>query len=624
MKRIETITITNFCVYEQEMFELQNGSNLLIYGENGSGKSSLYKAIQRFFKSSLNSTVAFTKNKYFEANDGSISVVFSDFTLSDAQRIPVKIDDTVEEYVFSSTPSLTTNGVPLIRTASRVSGFLDYTDLLKVYLHENSNPNLFDHIVVNLLGEHIPFSSGGTVQLGQKWRQLNMDLFNAYSKNVRCHKIAFNELPIFELHLRALLDAVFSELNRLLDNYFEDLHINLQYNLKPIVFNHGRSKSNWNLEHDLRLQVVKDGGLVLNDYNSVLNEARLSAIAVCLYLASLLKMPTAVDCKILFLDDVFIGLDSGNRLPILQILKNEFKFYQKIIASYDRQWYELTKNYVEIYDKGCWQMIEMYSSFDDSQNRPRSIIVKGDSSMDRACRYLHNKISPDYPAAANYMRKAIEKLLSTGIPKHEKIDGNLMQIESYKLSALIHKFHRFLERVGEDTTDIEIIISLLRALLHPLSHYEIDSPMYRKELVLIEKAYRNVEKMIAVKNFKTSSKCILDAGSRIRLNIKNSVIDYYYDIALIENIISYNSTVVEAKCRLKRMYGTLDGSAQGEYTPNKNNKNYHYDSLKDMVSKISSYIVTQGQKLDSLPADYISMFEYHDGINWMNLRDKLS
>lgn len=624
MKRIETVTITNFCIYEQEIFDLQNGSNLLIYGENGSGKSSLYKAIQRFFKSSLNSRVEFTKNKYLEADDGSVIITFSDFTLIDDQTVPVKVDNTAEEYIFSSAPALTTNGIPLIRTASRVSGFLDYTDLLKVYLHKNANPNLFDLIVENLLGEHIPLSSGGTVQLGQKWRQLNNDLFKAYTRNDRRHRMAFNELPVFESHLRTLLDAVFTELNRLLDNYFEDLHINLQYSLKPIVFDYSRPKSNWRLEHDLRLQVVKDGGLILNDYNAILNEARLSAIAVCLYLASLLKMPTSVDCKILFLDDVFIGLDSGNRLPILQILKNEFKSHQKIIASYDRQWYELAKNFVDINEKGRWQTIEMYSSFDDSQNRPKSIIIKGDSSMDRACRYLHNKTSPDYPAAANYMRKAIEKLLSTGIPKHEKVDGNLTQIESYKLSTLVHKFHRFLERVNEDTTDIKIIISLLRALLHPLSHHEIDSPMYRKELVLIEKAYRNVENTIITKNFKTNCKCILGAGSNFRLNIKNGVIDYYYDIILSENIISYNSTVIEPKCRLKRMYGTEKGNPLSEYTPKKNNTTYHYDSLKEVVAKISNYLCDKKEDIDNLPIDYISLFEYHDGVNWINLRDKLS
>ncbi len=624
MKRIEKVTITNFRVYEQEIFELQNGSNLLIYGENGSGKSSLYKAVQKFFKSSLNSDIAFTKNKYLEDNVGSVSIAFSDFILSGDQRTLTKTNSTIEEYIFSSAPAMTTNGIPLIRTAARVSGFLDYTDLLKVYLHENSNPNLFNLIVVNLLGEHTPLSSGGTVQLGQKWRQLNHDLFDTYTRKGRCHKIALNELPVFESHVRTLLDAVFTELNRLLDNYFEDLHINLKYRLEPIAFNYGDSKPNWALKHDLRLQVIKDGGLILDDYNVVLNEARLSAIAVCLYLASLLKMPTAVDCKVLFLDDVFIGLDSGNRLPILQILANEFKFHQKIIASYDRQWYELAKNFVDINEKGCWQTMEMYSSFDDSQNRPKSIIIKGDSSIDRACRYLHDKRSPDYPAAANYIRKAIEKLLSTGMPKHEKIDGNLMQIESYKLSSLIHKFHRFLERIDEDTTDIKTITSLLRPLLHPLSHHEVDSPIYRKELVLIEKAYRNVEKMIIIKDFKTNSKCILEVGSAFRLHINNDIIDYYYDITLSENIILYKSTLIEAKCRLKKMNGVRNRVKQRQYIPNKNDINFHYSSLKDMVSKISDFIVNEQIELNSLPTDYISMFEYHDGTNWINLRTKLS
>lgn len=623
MKRIESVKINNFCVYEQETFEFQNGSNLLIYGENGSGKSSLYKAIQKFFKSSINSQVAYTKNKYLGTQDGSVTITFSEFNLSIGDTVPVKIEDSAEEYTFSSINEQTTNNIPLIRTASTVSGFLDYTDLLKVYFHENSNPNLFDIIVVNLLGEHIPFSSGGTVPVGQKWKQLNKDLFNAYTRNDRQHKIALNELPVFESHLRALLNDVFIELNRLLDHYFEDLHIKLEYRLEPIIFNYNRSKSKWNLKHDLRLRVVKDRDLVLNDYNVILNEARLSAIAVCLYLASLLKMPTINDCKILFLDDVFIGLDSGNRLPILEILKNEFKFHQKVIASYDRQWYELAKNFVEINEKGCWQTIEMYSSFDDIHNRPMSIIVKGDSNMDRACKYLHDKLSPDYPAAANYMRKALEKLLSTGMPKYESIDANLAQIESYKLSALIYKFHRFLERVGEDTEDVKRITTLLRALLHPLSHHEIDSPIYRKELVLIEKAYRNIENMLIVKDFKASCRCILETGSKLRLNIKGTEFDYFYDIVLLENIISYNTNIIEVKCRMKRSYGNENGIALKEYMPKKSSTTYHYDSLKDVVDKVSYYLVNQGKVLNFLPIDYISMFEYYDGDNWIKLKNKL-
>ena len=37
---------------------------------------------------------------------------------------------------------------------------------------------------------------------------------------------------------------------------------------------------------------------------------------------------TTTDFKVLFLDDVFIGLDLTNRLPILDIIKNEFYTYK--------------------------------------------------------------------------------------------------------------------------------------------------------------------------------------------------------------------------------------------------------------------------------------------------------
>ena len=58
---------------------------------------------------------------------------------------------------------------------------------------------------------------------------------------------------------------------------------------------------------------------MIDDYNQVLNEARLSAISTCIYLASIKNNPQAIEYKLLFLDDIFIGLDMGNRLPILKM-----------------------------------------------------------------------------------------------------------------------------------------------------------------------------------------------------------------------------------------------------------------------------------------------------------------
>lgn len=54
-------------------------------------------------------------------------------------------------------------------------------------------------------------------------------------------------------------------------------------------------------------------------YHHFLNEARLSALAVCIFLAAHLSIPSG-PYKILFLDDIFTGLDTSNRMPLLHIL----------------------------------------------------------------------------------------------------------------------------------------------------------------------------------------------------------------------------------------------------------------------------------------------------------------
>ena len=47
-------------------------------------------------------------------------------------------------------------------------------------------------------------------------------------------------------------------------------------------------------------------------------------------LASLKTIFEPPDYKFLFLDDIFIGLDTSNRIPLLNILQNEFDEYLKV------------------------------------------------------------------------------------------------------------------------------------------------------------------------------------------------------------------------------------------------------------------------------------------------------
>lgn len=49
-------------IYSIKIFPYPMERILLLYGENGSGKSSLYKAVQSFFKSSVDSSVEIATN----------------------------------------------------------------------------------------------------------------------------------------------------------------------------------------------------------------------------------------------------------------------------------------------------------------------------------------------------------------------------------------------------------------------------------------------------------------------------------------------------------------------------------------------------------------------------------
>ena len=108
----------------------------------------------------------------------------------------------------------------------------------------------------------------------------------------------------------------------ILDKFGHNIELKLQYtqvkptsDYKDIERNHVRAKIKY-----LSKQIDKP--------HIFLNEARLSAIAISIYLGMVKRHIQGIPCKVLFLDDIFIGLDISNRLPLLEILKSDFDSYQ--------------------------------------------------------------------------------------------------------------------------------------------------------------------------------------------------------------------------------------------------------------------------------------------------------
>lgn len=629
-KKITSIAINNFRGYfgEYDSINIPNGENLLVYGENGSGKSSLYKALNNFFTSSRDISVQYIKNRYLPNDPGGIQLQFSDYDTSTNQIL----SGTEVSHLFSDVNS--NHNVLFIQNTALVKGFLDYTDLLKVYFHTEPEPNLFELIILSLLGEHIPHSTGGNFRFKERWKQLQNDLTtNAYTRNDRCHKNAIAFLPTFETHLRGTLDEVFTILNRYLFDYFKELNIELSYLLAPLTFNYGY-KWEWHTTEAFKLQVIKDGIPIAGGYNDFLNEARLSAIAICLYLASLRTNPATVDLKVLFLDDVFIGLDAGNRIPILNILRNEFPDYQKFISTYDRHWFELAKKHFQSSNNEKWKVIEMYVGLDtdpvSNNNINKPIIIEGESYYDKAVRYLNHRSAPDFPASANYFRKALEELIKEFIPKWETADAESTQLPDYQLTQLVLRTKRFLANSGNPTGYIDNINSLLSALLHPLSHHEITSPLYRGELSIIENNFQKLKEQLISLDHLNNFKCCLEQNKRIKLTFEIDVVaNHYsfYELILKEPLTMIRNgaltpTISKVHCVADKCYGHNGTTPYQAFNPDKKNANFNYESLEDAYNRIHNFLM---KTLGTFPkaTNYLTTIEYHDGTNWQPILNKI-
>ncbi|WKK59904.1 AAA family ATPase [Sphingobacterium sp. BN32] len=617
-KRITNIKIRNCGAYFDEYsIPLHSGQNLLIYGENGSGKSSLYKALNSFFRNSV-STQEFTKNLFNSNNDGIVEVEFSNFLESD--------DPNSERYCFSESAS--NNEVAFIKEASLLNGFLDYTDLLKIYLKSDPNPNLFELIILNLLREFIPVSSASSISIGDQYDALINDLItNTRNTRSRSHKSGLLRIDEFDLSLRTLLDKIFILVNVYIKDYFFLSDIAIEYHLEKLEFFYpSKQKSTWFLKTDLRLKILKNGTELGEEYKNFLNEARLSSVAICLYLASLKLFPNEVDLKLIYLDDIFIGLDTSNRIPILNILNEQFSNYQIVISTYDRGFFEACIRKLGKTGQWDWKPIELYVGETDHNNAKIEvpILISSDSDLEKARYFLYNNQKPDYPAAANYFRKYLEHRLLEVFPDEIFREDNLQIIDAYKLSKTFKACKKLLQQNGIAISEFENLQSYLFLLLHPLSHHNTSSNTYKRDLKEIDNYIFNLleshRKLGFIKNLRHFAK---DTTIRIEFFINQYNIwyyEFYVKDCLFFNVETGLFSEVELTCT--KFYSIKNKVKQKVTTLNRGTSNINYRSIKEAFEEIGK-IISARYRFYKFNLDYDRYVSIYDGTNWILFDDTL-
>ncbi len=463
--KITDIEIKNFRAFPQTYhINLHNaGKNLLVYGENGSGKSSLYLALKFFLESGVPENSEDNRNRAFETHQniftedpGHIKLHFR----SESQREK-------DTYKWSRDVKEITD--ELISETSKAKGFLDYKVLLEThYLHrENDSVNLFDLLVEVLLANTI--NPRTDRPLTADWNAIQPPFPRRGAK----YQIADMERQIvnFNRELTNRLAELSPKVSEILNKF--GYKVALDFDFQGVTYN----QSEKTLDNREILLKVEFFDTDIPSHHRFLNEAKLSAIAIAIYLSSILCLPEPKEgMKILALDDVLIGLDMSNRLPVLDILDEYFSDYQIFLTTYDKAWYEIAKQRT---DEKNWKYAEFYFSQTDAYEIP--VYAEDKAYLEKAREYLNTN---DYKACAIYVRTAFEAAVKQYCEKRNlaiKYRENPKDLRSEDFWVPI-KMET--DEAGHLLLDLRVVdkIELARKfILNELSHATFVN-IYRKEL----------------------------------------------------------------------------------------------------------------------------------------------
>ncbi|MDQ7005188.1 MAG: hypothetical protein Q9N67_09835 [Ghiorsea sp.] len=366
--KIDSVALTNFKSHQQLNFKIAK-KNCLIYGENGSGKSSIYWALYSVFKTYFrNDTFNYTKYKNRDVAEGlSINVKLGETTLSIPSNnlsLPSGFNQEWRKSIYFANQEF------LEQISHGSTNFFDtISQSLKKYF---SILNAFDEqyrlINENLNSENLVEQSG-----------LKNKIDDEYTVFLNRLKQAANNVLSTVLHENFSIDLVFQ--GGLLDtgNFnFEKPSITLKING----------------EEDIRLHF---------------NEAKLRITAIVIFF-ELIKIEEVRDSqlKLLVLDDFLTSLDMANRHYIIEYIFKAFKKYQIILFTHNLQFFNLINDWLN--NNNCarnWDIKNIYSR--EHEGRGESVIYDRNSSyIDEASTLLSNDKLPE---CGNLIRKEFERII---------------------------------------------------------------------------------------------------------------------------------------------------------------------------------------------------------------------
>lgn len=489
MARINEITINGFKAFPS-MYKLElEGKHLLMYGENGSGKSSVYYALHCLFNSYRKPDMG---KKYFDITNPQ-NLINKNFIPQNAGDKP---HVAVNWYDGNRNPFISTisdNGCQAFdKLAELDTYFINHQLLFSFFNFTNSKDiNLFPVFQREIL-PYIFITEVGTY-MSLMYEEIIRD--SSKLSNKSSSKIINHKIKIFNICLEKVIGDINLNASDIYNSYFKEegdpsLSIILSYpevNPQPDVLLNGfRLKwdyplivnpvgnlvkaPNKSIIHPIISIDVKENGKSIDKPHVYFNEAKLTAIALSIRFA-LLNLDNPAEGSFLALDDMLISLDMSNRAKVVNFLLEISDKYKIYLFTHDKMFFEYFKHKTQKHQSE-WVCKEIYM---DDNKIP--YIRNSEDYLGQAEHFIKQH---EYEVAGNFLRKAAELLCKNFLPVKWQLSTDYSRLD---LNGLIQNCKRYAEESGLiDITIFEELDSFRKFILNPASHDSYDVIKYRYEV----------------------------------------------------------------------------------------------------------------------------------------------
>lgn len=603
MPAINRIHICGFKAFPND-FELQlEGKNLLMYGENGSGKSSIYYALHCMFQAPLKPDAG---KKYFDPaseqhlknlnNLDADSKIWIDFD----GRHPFIYNIDKEGYQFT----LLGGKHPL---PAQINGcFVNHQFLFHFFNFRNSQRiNLFPVFIKDIL----PFCKDDNtgLHIGEMYDEITASIIK---KGRHIHPDYISNIEYFNKAVKKVVEDINIYASDRYNESFKDeddneLVIRLRYDSN---FDKPEDDTNeyW-LKYDNIIELVKENGEIkerkssykkLNEPfigleisekmpdgnlrkivkpHTYFNEAKLTAIALAVRFA-LLNIEKPADGRFLALDDMLISLDMSNRAKVVDFLLKISDKYKIYLFTHDKMFFEYFKHKTKK-NQDAWVYKEIYMDYDKTP-----YIRNSEDYLGQAEHYIKQH---EYEIAGNFLRKEAEAFCKDFLPKKKQLTGDFAHLD---LNGLIMNCKDY--AAESSVIDISIFNELdehRKFILNPSSHDSYDVAKYGHEVKRCLQTLRKLREII-IKPF-------LKFGSQVEFTLKTlepRISEYKFILTLCDDfriiIMPGESPVISKGMINYQVYedGNNKKGVQSDNTTIKHFFEYNYE--KSDKTKDASYL----------------------------------